>query len=233
MPMQGTQVPLSAGRGARRGPLCLSVSRGTQAAGLGVTRPTWAWHPPGGQGVPVRPAQSSASHSRTRGAARGHVLPVSAGKGRAPGGGQTPPPILSQPTAPNGREIKQDAPPAASGGFTQSRPGGRPGRFWRPDGLWPRPAFSLGPRTLTRSLDIYILEEGQPARPPELPAHGATGPGQHQGSEGARHARGPGPGASPGDAPSPLPSACPGVSGPFIHSGPGGEASSPRWSSPP
>lgn len=76
-------------------------------AGLGVTRPTWARHPPGGQGVPVRPAQSSASHSPTRGAARGHVLPVSAGKGRAPGGGQTPPPILSQPTAPNGREIKR------------------------------------------------------------------------------------------------------------------------------
>lgn len=43
MPMQGTQVPLSAGRGARRGPLCLSVSRGTQAAGLAWTKEVQGW----------------------------------------------------------------------------------------------------------------------------------------------------------------------------------------------
>lgn len=85
-----------------------------------------------------------------------HVLPVSAGQGRAPGGGQTPPPLLSQPTAPNGREIRQDAPPSSLRGLYAEPDGGSPGGFWRPDGLCPRPASSLGPRGHSQGAWIFI-----------------------------------------------------------------------------
>lgn len=60
-----------------------------------------------------------------------------------------------------------------------------------------------GPQDAHKEPGYLYPEEGQPARPPELPAHRATGPGQQYGSASARHARALGPGASPGNTPSP------------------------------
>lgn len=132
MPARGQRChsPLAAGP---VGGLCASASP--------VGRRQWSWcgrtrHragrdvPLAGHGVPVwacstvclpLPGLRGCAQARNAVYRPGHVLPISAGKGRAPGGGQTPPPPLSQPTAPNSREMRQDALPVASGVFTQSR----------------------------------------------------------------------------------------------------------------
>lgn len=228
-------------------PLAVGPVGGLCASASPVGRRQWSWcgrtrHragydvPLASHSVPVRacstvclplPGLRGCAQARNAVYRPGHVLPISAGKGRAPGGGQTPPPPLSQPTAPNSREMRQDAPPVASGVFTQSRTvAAREGSGGQMACVRVLPP-PWGPQDAHKEPGYLYPEEGQPARPPELPAHGATGPGQQYGSASARHAR-----EASGQAPAlgtlrPRPSARPGVSGP------GGEASSPGRSSPP